>query len=99
MKIFYLLLAVLGFSISVHAQLRDTVYVIPKGNENNSKSLSPVTPGAKLLSVNELRKIYQLPHDNMHCLVPNLKNVAPIPTKKLDQQNGQMPNGIPKLPF
>ena len=99
MKTFYLIVAGFGFSLSVHAQFRDTVYVIPKRNENNLKSFSLITPGAKILSKNERGKIYRLPVDNMLCLVPNLKNVVPIPTKKLYQQNGQMPNKTPKLPF
>ena len=43
MKTFYLIVAGFGFSLSVHAQFRDTVYVIPKRNENNLKSFSDNT--------------------------------------------------------
>jgi|GEM_PF-6680436 len=99
MKTCCLLLAGLGFSISVQAQFRDSVYVIPKRDESKLKSCTPVSPGTRLLSENKLGKIYSLPLDNMHCLVPNLKNVALIPTRKSDEQNGQMPNGKPKLSF
>ena len=99
MKTSYFLLAGLGFSISVHAQFRDTVYVIPKRDEDKLKWYSPVTPGLKLLPENKPGNIYSLPLDHMNCFVPNLKNVVPMPTKKLHLQNGQIPNGKSKLQF
>lgn len=81
MKTCCLLPEALGLSISVYAQFRDTVYVIPKRDENKVKSYAPVTPGAKLLSVNKLGNFFNLSLDNMQSLVPNLENIIPIPNK------------------
>lgn len=96
MKPFYLLVAGIGFSMSANAQFRDTVFVLPRGTDHEFTASSLLIPGAKLLAENKVGKVYILPIDNMPCLVPNAKNTAPIPTKKLFLQKGSIPNSSPK---
>lgn len=93
MKTFFMLLAGIGFSITGYSQYRDTVIVIPRGNDGKILQLSPK---AKWQAENKLGNIYRLPLDNMACMVPDLKNITPIPTKKLFPGNSKMPNKIPK---
>ena len=97
MKRVYLLLAGFGFSVAAHAQLKDTIFIVPgvTGHELTSSSL--LMPKATLLAENNLGKVYSLPIDNMHFLVPNTKNIIPIPTKKLFLQKGSMPNSFYKI--
>ena len=95
MKTVYLLLAGFSFSVAVHAQFRDTVFIIPKVTGHDFTSSSLLMPKATLLAENNLGKVYSLPIDNMRCLVPNTKNTTPIPTKKLFLQKGSIPNSSP----
>jgi len=96
MKTFYLVVVGIGFSLSVNAQFRDTVFVLPRGTDHEFVSSSLLIPGAKLLAENKVGKVYILPIDNMPCLVPDTKNATPIPTKKLFLQKGSIPNSSPK---
>lgn len=42
-------------------------------------------------------KVYNLPIDNMPCLVPDMNQVAPMPGYKMPE--GRMPNAIPRQPL
>lgn len=91
-------LSIVGFcfSVAVHAQIWDSVFVLPKVG-GHEFALSPLLiPGAKILTENKAEKVYALPINHMPCLVSNPKNTIPIPTKKLFLQKGSIPNSSPK---
>ncbi len=94
MKTLYCTLAGFYFTIAGYSQTTDTIVkIIPRGYADKFLLFSPQS---KLLAENRLGKIYSLPLDNMPCLVSNLMNSIPIPTKKLFPGNPKMPNKIPK---
>jgi hypothetical protein len=52
-------------------------------------------PKAKYSHTTSKGKVYILPYDNMPCLVPDMKQVRPMPGSKMPE--GNMPNALPRL--
>ena len=93
MKAFYFAVAGFCFTITGYSQTNDTIVkIIPRGYEDKSPLLSP---GSKLMAENKIGKVYSLRLDNMQCLVADLKNTIPIPTKKLYPCDSKMVKRIP----
>jgi hypothetical protein len=63
----------------------------------NMMSQYSVLPQAKYSHTTSRGKVYNLPIDNMPCLVPDMDQVAPMPGYKMPE--GRMPNAIPRQPL
>ena len=100
MKAFYLSLAVCCFVLVGFSQPTDgIVKIIPRsfhyqlpGLLNSQTQPDLLLSSAKLIGVKKNVKVYSLALDNMPCLVPDLKNIAPMPVKKLLVVDPTMPN-------
>ncbi|MDP4265551.1 MAG: hypothetical protein Q8941_23705 [Bacteroidota bacterium] len=105
-KIFFIIsIFILSFSFA-SAQDNGKPYfrIVPRKSETNVFDVSPVNPPPQVAPLMKLEytlsngnKVYELPQDNMPCLVPNMSSYN-MPVLKPDMLQFNMPNAAVPYP-